>query len=281
MAAESCCPPGSIGAPTPSFDSEQPKGTFFTVPSPAAPKNTTTPVPCYHYVAPSSSSSSSASTKALILFHDVWGFKSRIITIADWLAEQASCHVLVIDFFRGKTYADLEKYDDNMKDWFLGVPYEPNVTRDLQACIDYMQTEKNVSEFGCMGFCWGCWAIAKTCERTAGATGDAAVIVPWKVAICANPSFKIEQWLFGGDAVQLMQSISCPVLLMPAGNDPDYTKPDSAEFQAMPNKATSKSIAFEEMSHGFTTRGDLTDPKMKRDVDAALQASLEFIQKYL
>jgi dienelactone hydrolase len=276
---ESCCPPGSIGAPpgpAPTFDDQhQPKGTFVTVPD--------TLMPCY-YVAPSSASESASAasyagnTKAMILFPDVWGFQSRILLIADWLAQHASCHVLVIDFFRGETKDD----HADMKAWFEGIPYEPTIARDLASCIDYLQTKHGITDFGAMGFCWGGWAIAKTCQASSLSSATAAVVPSWKVVVSPHPSFKIEPWVFGGDDVQLMQSMTCPVLLMPAGNDPPYTQPDSAEFQAMPNKKSSKSIHFQDMSHGWTTRGDLTDdPKLKRDVDAALQASLDFIQTHL
>jgi dienelactone hydrolase len=244
----------------------EPKGTFLTV--------SDTETPCY-YAAPSAaaaaastSSTITKSQKAVLLFPDIWGLQSRILVIADWLAEHASCHVLVVDFFRGETKDD----HSDMKKWFEGIPYDPTVARDVRACVDYLKQETGSTDFGAMGFCWGGWAIAKTCQ---------AAVVPWKVVVSPHPSFKIEPWIFGGDDVQLMQSMTCPVLLMPAANDPPYTKPDSAEFQAMPHPE-SKSIHFEDMTHGWTTRGDIvTNPTMKRDVEAFLQASLEFIQKHL
>lgn len=248
-AGDGCCPPGSHGAP-PAFDAK-PDGIFLSV-----GKDT----PCY-YVAPSN-----ASNKAMILFPDIWGLKSRIVKISDWLAQQASCHVLVCDCFRGETKDD----HADMKKWFLSVPYEPNIASDVTACVDYLEKEKQVASFGAMGFCWGNWAIGKTCQFQA---------VPWKVAVCPHPSFKVEN-MFGGGDIEVMQSIACPVLMMPAGNDPPYLRPNSEEFKAMPHKL-SKSVPFEEMKHGWTTRGDMTDPKMKRDVEAALQETLKFIKQHL
>jgi dienelactone hydrolase len=260
--SEGCCPPGSLGAPPPPppefGDAANKKGTIVTIRS----KNT----PCYY------TSPSKASSLGLILYPDVWGFQSRILQIADWLAQEGNYHVLVCDSFRGETKDD----HPDMKAWFTKVPYDPIVADDTDACIEYLKTEKGVSDFGAMGFCWGAWAIGKTCkERTP--------TIPWKAVVSPHPSFAIEEKIFGGDAVGLMQSITCPLLLMPAGNDPAYTKPGSPEFQSL--RATcskeSKSIAFEEMKHGWTTRGDMNDPAMKRDVEAALQETLKFFQMHL
>jgi dienelactone hydrolase len=255
----SCCPPGSMGAPSPSLFTEDPDGEFITI-----DKNNTN-TPCYLTSFPKNSSNN----KAMVLFPDVWGMKSRIVKIADWIAKEANCCVLVIDFFRGETKDD---HADNMKKWFESVPYQPTIENDVSVAIDYLKKERGVTSFGAMGFCWGGWAIAKTCQ-----VGN----IDWRLVISPHPSFKVEPWVFSGNDVTLMQSMTCPVLLMPASNDPRYTKPDSPEFQAMPNKS-SKSIPFEDMQHGWTTRGDvMTDPTMKRDVEAALQETLKFVKIYL
>ncbi len=261
---EGCCPPGSLGALLQREFTDLTKaksscnGSFITV------GRTITDTPCY-YVAPELPI---VSSKAMILFPDVWGFQSRILEIADWLCNEARCHVLICDFFRGETKDDHE----DMKKWFESIPYEPNIAQDTAACMNYLKSEKGINQIGAMGFCWGGWAIAKSYQA-----GNAPF---WQLVISPHPSFKIEPWVFGGDDVALMQSMTCPVLLMPAGNDPSYTKPDSREFQNIPNKE-SKSIMFEDMVHGWTTRGDMTDPKVKRDVEAALTAALDFVQMHL
>ena len=250
---DGCCPPGSHGAPPPPAFDDQAKGSFVTVGE---------STPCY-YVAPDVADS----TKAMVLFPDVWGFKSRILKIADWLSTEAGCHVLIFDPFRGETHDDHE----DVQKWLGSVPYEPNVVTDVTACVDYLKSNKGITSFGAMGFCWGVWAAAKTSQ---------AKLVDWKAIVGPHPSLKLEPWLFGASDVELMHSMTCPVLVMPAGNDPDYLLPDSAEFKAMPNPA-SKSIPFPDMVHGFSTRGDMTDPQMKRDVEACMQASLAFIKEHL
>lgn len=257
----SCCPPGSHGAPPPGLFDQEPKGSFITV------AESTTKTPCYYTTPPPSVKS----TKSMILFPDIWGFQSRILKIADWLAAEAQCHVLVCDFFRGETKDD----HADMAKWFASVPYEPVVANDVDACMEFLKA-KGVTDFGAMGFCWGGWAIAKTCST-----------VKWNCIVIPHPSFRIEAWIFGGNDVELMQSMlaQCPaVLLMPAGNDPPYIKPDSDEFSQaiVVGNTKSKSIPFPEMAHGWTTRGDMeADPKLKRDVDAALQHTLDCIKSNL
>ena len=208
LEGDGCCPPGSLGGP-PKFDDE-PLGSFINI---GSSTSATEQVPCYYTEPPN------GSDKAMILFPDVWGFQSRIVKIADWLSREVSCHVLVCDFFRGETKDD----HDDLKTWFESIPFEPNVAQDVTACVEYLKANKGVRIFGAMGFCWGGWAIAKTCQ---------ASLVPWQVIVCPHPSLRIEPWLFGGDDIALMHSMTCPVLYMPAGNDPLYLKPQSSEFQA-------------------------------------------------
>ena len=109
-------------------------------------------------------------------------------------------------FFRGET----KDNHPDMQPWFTNVPHDPLVKNDVLACWEFLQTAKGATDFGVMGFCWGAWAIACTHRDVSG-----------NVVILPHPSFCIESWIFGGNNVELMQSIPCPVLLMPASNDPD------------------------------------------------------------
>ncbi len=38
---------------------------------------------------------------------------------------------------------------------------------------------------------------------------------------------------------------------------------------------------FDEMRHGWTTRGDLTDPKVERDVKKAMEKAASFLDRHL
>ena len=40
-------------------------------------------------------------------------------------------------------------------------------------------------------------------------------------------------------------------------------------------------VTFPDMKHGWTTRGDMSDPKVDRDVKKALNLALSFFTKYM
>merc|ERR1712166_1169864 len=71
-----------------------------------------------------------------------------------------------------------------------------------------------------------------------------------------------------------------PVLLMPAGNDDDKIKPDGEGTQALA-KAGGKSVCFPDMIHGWCSRGDLKDEKVKRDVEAPMALGIAFFAEHL
>jgi dienelactone hydrolase len=250
--SSSCCPPGSVEVPCLGPDDAQPKGELMLMIKGSLPT---------YYAAPPTKSKC-----GIIVYTDVWGLQSRIQLICDWLASQGNYHVIIADCFRGKTKDD---HREDMIKWFQSTPYDTLVAKDTKVCFDFMKS-KRVTAVGSMGFCWGAWAIGKSSE--AG--------IPWKVAVTPHPSFGVEKMAFGGDDVALMQNIKCPLLLLPAGNDVAYVMPESEQVQQLAKNGT-KSIVFQEMKHGWMTLGDVSDPKIRRDVDAVLKETLQFFQKHL
>lgn len=71
----------------------------------------------------------------------------------------------------------------------------------------------------------------------------------------------------------LAKHIRCPAYLFPAGNDPSNVKPHGEVIKILQDKFGSDkcgSHEFPDMVHGWTTRGDTSDPKVKRDVKKAM-----------
>jgi dienelactone hydrolase len=219
-----------------------------------------THTPCY-YTAPSSDT-----RHGIVVYTDVWGFQSRIRQICDYLARHGNFHVTSPDCFRGETYAD---HRQDLAKWLSNTPYEPSVAQDTQACLEYLKS-KGVHGVGTMGFCWGAWAIGKSSQ--AG--------IPWRAAVAMHPSFKVERVAFDGDDVQVMKQIACPLLMLAAGNDLDYTKPGSPEEQDILERG-GKCVLFPDMVHGWMTRGDMKDANIDRDVKIALQETLGFLRSKL
>merc|ERR1719343_1205835 len=175
--------------------------------------------------------------------------KGRLMGIADTLAEQGFT-VLLADPFRGDS---AEGKEDMMK-WITSFPYDRSVGADVETCVKYLN-DQGCSDVAGVGFCWGVWALCK-----AASTG-----IKFKSIVGPHPSTRLEG-AFGGDEQAMMEKVSCPVLLMPAGDDPDTLKEGGAIATDVVKKG-GKSITFPDMAHGWSCRGDLTDAKVKRDVE--------------
>ncbi|CAB9500076.1 Dienelactone hydrolase family protein [Seminavis robusta] len=249
-----CCPPGSWEGPLNTHGPSNPKGVTFTFPN--------SDLKAYH-IGPSDGKET---TIGIIVFHDVWGLLPRLLSICDVLAEELHCHVIAPDSFRGKTKDDVT----DMVAWMKSHPYEPEIAGDIKLCHDYLQIKHGITQWGALGFCWGGWAIAKS----------AAAGFPWKVAVSPHPSLVVESKVFGGSETEMVDKIQMPFLLLPAGNDPDSVKPGGEHVKTIEAKG-GKSIPFEDMVHGWTTRSDLSDPKIKEQVEKALSLSLEFLKEHL
>ncbi len=75
--------------------------------------------------------------------------------------------------------------------------------------------------------------------------------------------------------------VHCPVLLMPAHGDPHMYHEDGELFRAVHhNNPASRVVLFNDMQHGWTTRGDLTDHKVKRDYDHAIEHMRAFFKAH-
>ena len=259
-----CCPPGSWDAPlNPSGPTVQPRGQLATIGD-----KSKTPI---YYVCGKAEQEGAADQRpnsGLIVFPDVWGLKNlRTQLICDTFASN-NHHVVLFDPFRGETKAD----HDDMVAWLSSMPYEPNVIDDVNACMDYL-VDKGVDRgnVSSVGFCWGCWAIAKC-------SADKS---PFRCAVWAHPSTGIETRVFQQDDDHMMRSMgdSLPILVMPAGNDDDRLKNGGEWAEELIKKHGGKVVDFLDMVHGWTTRSDTSIPKVRQDTEKALSLTIEFINE--
>jgi dienelactone hydrolase len=183
--------------------------------------------------------------------------------IADTLAVEGY-HVLVVDCYYGDT---IEK-TPGMVAFLSKYPYQ-KISKEIDAAIDYLITSKNVMKenIAALGFCWGAWAIAKSASEG----------VVWKCAVSPHPSTKVESFIFKNDEAAMFDKCPMSFLLMPAGDDPDSIKPGSPTVKMLEEKG-GKSIPFERMRHGWTSRGDLSLKEVKEDAEKALQLATDFIK---
>ena len=257
-----CCPPGSWDAPlNPTGPTIQPRGQLATI------GKSKTPI---YYVCGRAQTeietdkASSANKSGIIVFPDVWGLKNlRTQLICDTFASSnRNHHVVLFDPFRGETKAEPSS-----------VPYETNVIDDVDACIEYL-VDKGVDKdnISAIGFCWGCWAIAKC-------SADKS---PFRCAVWAHPSTGIEKRVFQQDDEGMMESMdaSLPILVMPAGNDDDRLKNGGEWAENMIKKHDGKVVDFPDMVHGWTTRSDTSIPNVRQDTERALSLAIEFITEH-
>lgn len=218
----------------------------------------TVEVPVYYTESPI------VSNKAIVIFPDVYGITNRVRAIGDTLAAKGY-HVMVIDCYRGETIEG----NPDIKMWLAKFPFD-SVLTDINAGFEYL-LGKGVDQdkIGAIGFCWGGWAIAKSASEG----------VAWKCAASPHPSTKIEKLVFGRDEQMMLLKVSMPFLILPAGDDPDILKPGSEVVKRLED-AGGMSVCFDAMRHGWTTRGNLSIPDVKKDVEKALTLVSDFIEKH-
>lgn len=218
-----------------------------------------------YYVEPKQQGDAS-STKGIVLLGDVYGRTSRMEGICDYFAAKGNYHVIMPDCFRGETIADSKV---PFAEWLNKFPFDNHVGEDLDACMKFLAS-KGITSVGGIGFCWGGWALTKASSCGIG-------------LLCGtspHPSIKIESLIFQNSQEDMASKVQIPVLLMPAGNDPDNVKPGGTVTKILESKG-GKVLPFPDMVHGWVTRGDYGNADVKRDAEIALSVALEFFGKHL
>jgi dipeptidyl aminopeptidase/acylaminoacyl peptidase len=98
--------------------------------------------------------------------------------------------------------------------------------------------------------------------------------------VIPHPSIHLEDYL-GRSAVSLCEKVKRPILLMPAGNDPQGYLVGGAMYTAMKkHNPETETILFKDVQHGWVPRGDLTNPIIKENVEAALDRAYAYFAKF-
>lgn len=188
----------------------------------------------------------------------------RTNEISDQFARN-NYHVVCVDCFRGETKAT----NPQIVPWLKKYPFLPVVRGDVTSCFEYLKS-KGVVDIGGMGFCWGAWAVAKASSES----------MEFKCGVGPHPSMKLEEMVFEEDVEAMLDKVSMPLLLLPAGNDAENLKPGSKTIQNLEAKG-GKSILFENMVHGWVTRSEKDDLVAQENAQKALDYALDFFQANL
>ena len=222
-----------------------------------------------------------ASSAAIILFPDVWGWNSgRTRALADAFAAggyRVYVPKLLAPPLEGGTDGDglpptfdMGARGAEFGPWIKTVPWS-SVGPKVEALLAYARAA-GATSFGAVGCCWGGWAVFQASALDAGV----------KCGVIFHPSCHIEG-VYGGDVGELCGRVRCPVYFMPAGGDsPDLYGPEGSLVTTLAAKFPgTKTKLFADMAHGWTSRGDAADPAVTRDVELAMTEAKAYFAELL
>jgi len=206
--------------------------------------------------------------KCVIWNYDIFGFDSgRTRQTADLFAE-AGYLVIMPDFYRGTwrdpsdpAATDVVQFIRDQTNW-------DKLKKEVDNIVLPFAKSKGAKSFGSLGTCWGSYMVMRLSSYDQFAAGAS-----W------HPSHSPIGGLLGEDEKQLLSSIKCPQLFMPAGGDAESCKKGGLAEQVLGDKLTI--TEFPDMQHGWTVRGDMSDPAISRDVNKVVMETLDFFAKHL
>ena len=191
---------------------------------------------------------------------------------ADFLAEEGGYTVLVPDWFRGNNAEGL--YPDPA--WTMQVTNWTRIQADWNnVVLPYLETKLTTPlTIGLIGTCWGSYPVVFLSR-----------FENIKCGISMHPSHPGLIDTLGQSETEVLSQIVAPQLFMTEGISfipggvPDSVKPGGLAEQILGDKLEIE--MFDDMMHGWTVGGDLSDPDVARDVNRAKTLALEFFFKYL
>jgi len=203
-------------------------------------------------------------SKCIIWNYDIFGFDAgRSRQLCDYFAEQGYL-VIMPDYYRGTFNAPPNAETKN----FLRA--QSNWTKlrsDWEKVKEYAES-RGAEEFGAIGTCWGSYPVVHL-----------STLPEFKAGVSMHPSHSPIMSVLNEDEEDLYSRITAKQLLMPSRTDSPNVKPGGLAQKILCDNL--KIREFNEMDHGWTTRGDLSDPKIDRDVHAAIDEALAFFKQNL
>ena len=218
------------------------------------------------------------SKAAIILFPDVWGWDSgRTRALADAFAEQGyRTYVpkVLQPAHKGGTDGDglppdfdLATQGAEFMEWVVTVKWD-GIDAKVNALLAYAKKE-GADSIGVVGCCWGGWA----CFETSAMSKDV------KVGVIFHPSCHIVA-AHGGEVHALAKKVQAPHYIMPAkSDDPALYGPEGSVIKELP--AGSKQKTFPEQEHGWTSRGDASDPAVAAAIKDAMTEAFGYLKEHL
>jgi len=212
-----------------------------------------------------------SSKTAVLVAYDIYGFcAGRSKQICDTFAAEG--HLVVMpDFFRGDSVEKGLSRGEEKMSW-IRAQSSPGPLLDVfdQVLMPFLAS-RGVERVAVVGWCWGAWFVVKT-----GGTGRVVA------GVAPHPSYTKLSAANGEAEDAVLAAMGCPLLILPAGDDPESTKAGGANEKMLTAQGHECKVhEFPEMKHGFFSRGDITDPLVARDVQLAMATSIPFLNRYL
>jgi|UniRef100_K3WJQ8 dienelactone hydrolase len=217
-----------------------------------------------------------ATAKAgIIAYPDIFGLDSgRSKADADTLG-RLGYSVVLVDLVDGDYLDPDSDWMSTLGDWLKKYTYDSHYSAHINDAVNYLKSEAQVERIASYGYCWGSWV---------GATKTASADPVMTGHVSFHPAWNVENLTKGDGAVdKLAESVQAPQLLLAAGDDPDFVKPQGSVHKILAARggdiaAKSNVIEFPSENHGWVHRGDLENPATKKAVMEAWHAAVKFIQ---
>lgn len=211
------------------------------------------------------------SKTAILVAYDIFGFHAgRVKQICDTLAAEG--HLVVLsDFYRGDNIEQGIARGEEKMAWIKRQSDPEELLNIFADVLMPFVGARGVDRVAVMGWCWGTWFVVK-----AGATGRIVA------GVAPHPSHPKLAKAWGEDEDTVLAAVQCPLLIMPAGDDPDSTKMGGANHRILCERGVEcEVVEFPDMKHGFLSRGDIGEPVVARDVQLAMEHAVKFLNKHL
>lgn len=204
---------------------------------------------------------------AVLVVPDVYGWKTQ--QIRGWADKLAAAGFLAVvpDYFKGD---DRKKSDsaDTFAAWLQRYPRERVLSESDAVLADIKKAFPSVKKIGVQGFCWGgLYSVLLAGQPAVDAAGvfHGSLLKASDVAAVKVP-------------IKFLQSD--PTLDGQIG--PELYKQIDGVLAAKRASGLDASIkSFPKQGHGFSLRGDASDPAVARAANAAFDEGLAFLNKHL
>jgi len=217
---------------------------------------------------------STKNNAGILINPEIYGIRcGDLIELADWLGDKGF-YVILPDVHKGDFFAAPPPDREKFVAWLHKHKWETLEPIFDKVVLPQFQ-EAKVAQVGAIGFCHGAWV-----NYHLAAKGKLNAVMNF------HPSHTNISNIQGENFNEILKAVRCPVLQCPAGNDPDANQPGGSDEKILKEGVVGGAAnvvikPFPEMKHGWASRGDRNDAKVREQQNQAWQLALEFARAKL